>query len=128
MPEHIPSDEMYKYIDCRYTGVVVAAKRARQLMQEDPTSAKGKPLLRAFDELMTGKLHYEFTEPPEDEEPLIGDDFDPSEADEDLLGTAYRFDGDDENVEAEVEAEEEEERKEEEEKEKDENVEPEAQG
>ena len=60
MPDHIPSDEMYKYIDCRYTGVVVAARRARQLLQADPTSVKGKPLLRAFDELMTGQLAYQF--------------------------------------------------------------------
>ncbi|MCL2547708.1 MAG: DNA-directed RNA polymerase subunit omega [Symbiobacteriaceae bacterium] len=68
MPEYIPSDEMYKFIDCRYTGVVVTARRARQLMMEDPTSAKGKPLLRAFDDLMQGKLHYQFVDPLEYEE------------------------------------------------------------
>jgi len=56
---------MYKFIDCRYTGVVVTARRARQLMMEDPTNAKGKPLLRAFDDLMQGKLQYQFVDPLE---------------------------------------------------------------
>ena len=68
MSEYIPSDEMYKFIDCRYTGVVVTARRARQLMMEDPTNSQGKPLLRAFDDLMDGKLHYQFMEPLEYEE------------------------------------------------------------
>ncbi|MCL2498360.1 MAG: DNA-directed RNA polymerase subunit omega [Symbiobacteriaceae bacterium] len=72
MSEYIPSDEMYKYIDCRYTGVVVAARRARQLMQEDPGNLKGKPLLRAFEELMSGKLQYCFVDPaPYEEEAEI---------------------------------------------------------
>ena len=66
--EYIPSDDMYKFIDCRYTGVVVTARRARQLMMEDPANARGKPLLRAFDDLMQGKLHYQFVEPLEYEE------------------------------------------------------------
>ena len=63
MPDYIPSDEMYKYIDCRYTGVVIAARRARQLMSEDPTSSRGKPLLRAFEDLMNGRLQYRFVDP-----------------------------------------------------------------
>ena len=63
MSDYIPSDEMYKHIDCRYTGVVVAAKRARQLMKEDPASIEGKPLLRAFEDMMQGRLRYRFTEP-----------------------------------------------------------------
>jgi DNA-directed RNA polymerase subunit K/omega len=54
---------MYKHIDCRYTGVVIAARRARQLMSEDPTNAAGKPLLRAFDDLMKGRLKYRFVDP-----------------------------------------------------------------
>ena len=62
MRDYIPSDEMYKFIDCRYTGVVVAARRARQLLAEDPIQTKGKPLLRAFDDLMSGKLRYYFAE------------------------------------------------------------------
>ena len=65
MPEHIPSDEMYNHVDCRYIAVVLTARRARQLMAADPTSALGKPLLRAFDELMDGQLHYEAIDPEE---------------------------------------------------------------
>ena len=73
MPDYIPSDAMYKHIDCRYTGVVVAARRARQLMQEDPGNEKGKPLLRAFEELMAGKLQYRFVDilAAEDEEEYL---------------------------------------------------------
>lgn len=54
----IPSDEIYKFVDCKYTGVVITARRARRLLEQDPKSELGKPVTRAFREVMEGKIGY----------------------------------------------------------------------
>lgn len=58
MTSTIPSDELYKYVDCKYTAVVITARRARHLLEQDPKSELGKPVTRAFREVMEGKVGY----------------------------------------------------------------------
>ncbi|MGE5550177.1 MAG: DNA-directed RNA polymerase subunit omega [Bacteroidota bacterium] len=57
-----PLDELIKHVDSRYTLVVAAAKRARQLLEtkDIETDAKvRKPVTISLQELMDGKLRYE---------------------------------------------------------------------
>jgi DNA-directed RNA polymerase subunit K/omega len=58
MTSTIPSDAIYKFVDCKYTGVVITARRARRLLEEDPKSELGKPVTRAFREVMEGQVNY----------------------------------------------------------------------
>ena len=58
MTSTIPSDELYKFVDCKYTAVVITSRRARQLLEQDPKSELGKPVTRAFREVMEGKIDY----------------------------------------------------------------------
>lgn len=57
-------DVLVTKVDSKYTLVVAAAKRARELMAE--ALAKGvempvKPVTKALEEIAAGKLHYERT-------------------------------------------------------------------
>ena len=61
----IPSDEIYKHADCKYTACIITAKRARELQNEQPKDSTNKPLLQAYDELMDGDLSYRRPEPEE---------------------------------------------------------------
>ncbi|MDS1029637.1 DNA-directed RNA polymerase subunit omega [Bacillota bacterium LX-D] len=56
-------DELMRYVDSKYTLVVVAAKRARSFTESPETlSAKGiKPVTRALEEIAAGKVSYERT-------------------------------------------------------------------
>lgn len=66
MAMHEPSlDEMMDKVDSRYTLVVVAAKRARQLTEaaqkqeaEDASETMGKPVTAALYEMVQGKIKY----------------------------------------------------------------------
>ena len=61
----IPSDEIYKYADCKYTACIITSKRARELQKELPKDSTNKPLLQAYDELMDGELTYRRLTPEE---------------------------------------------------------------
>ncbi len=61
----IPSDEIYKHADCKYTACIITAKRARELQNEQPKDSTNKPLLQAYDELMDGELTYRRMSPEE---------------------------------------------------------------
>ena len=57
-------DELMKHADSKYTMVVAAAKRARQLQDGSPSSVKtksNKPVTIALEELAAGQLEYERT-------------------------------------------------------------------
>lgn len=57
-----PLDELVTKVDSRYTLVVAAAKRARQILehQDLETSEKVmKPVTIALEEIRSGKLRYE---------------------------------------------------------------------
>lgn len=55
-----PLDELIKQVDSRYTLVVAAAKRARQLLETDGFAEKArKPVTEALEELRSGVLRYE---------------------------------------------------------------------
>lgn len=57
-------DELLKRVDSKYTMVVAAAKRARQLMDGKPPMVEPhsvKPVGIALEELVAGKLHYRRT-------------------------------------------------------------------
>jgi len=57
-----PLDELIKRVDSRYTLVVTAAKRARQILEiaepESEDKAR-KPVTIALEELRSGRLKYE---------------------------------------------------------------------
>ncbi|MCE5196887.1 MAG: DNA-directed RNA polymerase subunit omega [Negativicutes bacterium] len=61
----IPSDEIYKHADCKYTACIITAKRARELQKSQPKDSSNKPLLQAYDELMGGELTYRRMNPEE---------------------------------------------------------------
>ncbi|NLN83679.1 MAG: DNA-directed RNA polymerase subunit omega [Firmicutes bacterium] len=54
----IPSDEIFKHVNDKYTGVIVTAKRAREILINGDKDLKEKPLIMAYDELMAGKLKF----------------------------------------------------------------------
>ncbi len=57
-------DELLEHVDSKYTMVVAAAKRARQLMEGHPSTIKPhsvKPVSVALEELAAGTLRYERT-------------------------------------------------------------------
>ena len=57
-----PLDELIKLVDSRYTLVVAAAKRARQILENKETEVDDKarkPVTIALQELMDGKLRYD---------------------------------------------------------------------
>jgi DNA-directed RNA polymerase subunit omega len=57
-------DELMKKADSRYTLVVVAAKRARTLMEKDTegiTSETGKPVTRALKEIAAERIRFQPT-------------------------------------------------------------------
>lgn len=59
---HPPLDELMTNVDSRYTLVVTAAKRARQILentQDTPGDKPRKPVTVALEELNAGKLKYE---------------------------------------------------------------------
>lgn len=55
----IPSDEIFKHVNDKYTGVIVTAKRARDILINGDKELVQKPLIMAYDELMAGKLKFE---------------------------------------------------------------------
>jgi len=57
-----PLDELIKKVDSRYTLVVAAAKRARQILETteiEPEEKARKPVTVALEEILSGKLKYE---------------------------------------------------------------------
>lgn len=57
-------DELMKFVDSKYTMVVAAAKRARQLTDGKVATVRhrsAKPVCIALEELAGGTLHYERT-------------------------------------------------------------------
>jgi DNA-directed RNA polymerase subunit omega len=58
-----PLDELLKHADNRYTLVIIAAKRARQIIEEghanDDRSSKAVTI--AFEEIINGKTKFERT-------------------------------------------------------------------
>ena len=57
-------DVLMSKVDSKYTLVVVAAKRARAIMEEQPSDSLGKgikPVSLALDEIADGKLGFERT-------------------------------------------------------------------
>ncbi len=57
-------DELLEHVDSKYTMVVAAAKRARQLMEGQPSTIRPhsvKPVGVALEELAAGTLRYERT-------------------------------------------------------------------
>ena len=62
----IPSDELYNHVPDKYTGVIITAKRAREIMKSADKDLISKPLLKAYDELMSGDLKF-IHELPKDE-------------------------------------------------------------
>ncbi|NLG84979.1 MAG: DNA-directed RNA polymerase subunit omega [Firmicutes bacterium] len=57
-----PLDELLSQVDSRYTLVVAAAKRARQMLETtspDPEGRLLKPVSLALEEIRAGKLKYE---------------------------------------------------------------------
>ncbi len=57
-------DELMKHVDSKYTMVVAAAKRARQIMDGSPSAVDPrckKPVSIALEELAAGRLRYQRT-------------------------------------------------------------------
>ena len=57
-----PLDELTKKVDSRYTLVVAAAKRARQILETkeiEPEEKVRKPVTVALEEILSGRLKYE---------------------------------------------------------------------
>jgi DNA-directed RNA polymerase subunit omega len=53
-------DELMHKVDCKYTLVVFAAKRAREILSGDPSCGKsGKPVTLALEEIAQGKIVYQ---------------------------------------------------------------------
>lgn len=63
----IPSDDLYKHVNCKYTGVVVTAKRAREIFKSSAKDSVIKPVLQAYDELMSGELKFIHVIPKDEE-------------------------------------------------------------
>jgi len=65
----IPSDDLYNHVNCKYTGVVVTAKRAREILRTADKDKEStiKPVLQAYDELMSGELKFIHVIPKDDE-------------------------------------------------------------
>jgi len=61
--KQIPTNEMLAKVDCRYTLVIMAAKRARQLVEGAPVLIKNatsqKPVCIASEEIYEDKVTYE---------------------------------------------------------------------
>lgn len=56
-----PLDELLKRVDSRYTLVVAAAKRARQILEHPDLESEesvGKPVTIALEEIISGRLKY----------------------------------------------------------------------
>ena len=66
----IPSDDLYKHVNCKYTGVVVTAKRAREILKSSDKDSVIKPVLQAYDGVMSGELKFIHVI-PKHEEPTI---------------------------------------------------------
>ncbi|HBE79186.1 MAG TPA: DNA-directed RNA polymerase subunit omega [Firmicutes bacterium] len=60
---HPPLDELLKYADNKYTLVTIAAKRARQILEEGRANDECsiKPVTSAFEEIVNGKIKFERT-------------------------------------------------------------------
>lgn len=59
-----PFDALLKRVDCRYTLVMLAAKRAREIIGGDSPlieSHSNKPVTIALEEIFTGKVTYKRT-------------------------------------------------------------------
>lgn len=59
-----PIDELMKRVDNKYTLVLLTAKRARMLMEQNEKTAEKrmiKPVTEALNEIATGKLKIERT-------------------------------------------------------------------
>jgi DNA-directed RNA polymerase omega subunit len=71
----IPSDDLYNHVNCKYTGVVATAKRAREILKNADKEKEStiKPVLQAYDELMSGELNFIHVI-PKNEEPEIETD------------------------------------------------------
>lgn len=57
-------DQLLTHVDSRYTLVVVAAKRAREIMAQDGDRQEDKAMksvTHALEEICTGKVQYEQT-------------------------------------------------------------------
>lgn len=57
-------DDLIRHVDSKYTMVVVAAKRARRLLEGATPTVEprfAKPVTIALEELVTGKLKYHRT-------------------------------------------------------------------
>ncbi len=64
MEQKINFDQLLTRVDSKYTMVVAAAKRARQLMDGEPPTIEPhsvKPVGVALEELAAGTLHYRRT-------------------------------------------------------------------
>lgn len=52
-------DELMQHVDSKYTLVILAAKRARQILeQEGDEGGREKPVTRALREIARGELRY----------------------------------------------------------------------
>ena len=61
---HPSLDILVRKVDSKYTLVVLAAKRAREIMSGDPSSAdskSNKPVTLALEEVIQGQIGYERT-------------------------------------------------------------------
>lgn len=52
-------DQLLTQVDSKYTLVVAAAKRARQLMEEQSENGVKKPVSKALDEISEGFITYQ---------------------------------------------------------------------
>jgi DNA-directed RNA polymerase subunit omega len=53
-------DELMQKVDCKYTLVVFAAKRAREILSGEPSCGKSrKPVTAALEEIAQGKITYQ---------------------------------------------------------------------
>lgn len=55
-----PLDNLLDKVDCKYTLVVFAAKRAREILTGD-SAVIGKPVTMALEEIAQGKIVYQRT-------------------------------------------------------------------
>jgi DNA-directed RNA polymerase subunit omega len=57
-----PLDDLLKHVDNRYTLVTVAAKRARQILEEQASDERSiKAVTIALEEIISGKTKYQRT-------------------------------------------------------------------
>jgi DNA-directed RNA polymerase subunit omega len=60
----VPLDKLTGQVDSKYTLVVLAAKRAREIVGENhsaPSGRAGKPVTVSLQEISSGKITYERT-------------------------------------------------------------------